>query len=249
MTRGKILFIDTDGNLYCSTEFNGDMYPSGRGGEVIERFEEGYFTDFARYFRFVENFNRRNYGYKDNLFEPFDHEDHMISIKTNWTDYLYVINESAEEWSIVDKHDHSFGLSPHTLAIVNFQEVEKMIPCASAKVSDGQDCILSAEEFTAIIDQLRESSDLADKVNALFRNSQRNIEADSGNGTVLQISHESIVVKLLKKLLHDRDNWIEYYIYELAYGRKYEPGMIREKDGKFIDISSALKLYSYLTSN
>ena len=32
MTRGKILFIKDNGEISCTTEFNGDMYPSGNGG-------------------------------------------------------------------------------------------------------------------------------------------------------------------------------------------------------------------------
>ena len=29
MTRGKIIYIDKDGKVYSSVEFNGDMYPDG----------------------------------------------------------------------------------------------------------------------------------------------------------------------------------------------------------------------------
>lgn len=39
---------------------------------------------------------------------------------------------------------------------------------------------------------------------------------------------------------------IDYFIYELDYGRKYEPGMITDENGHDIDFSSAEKLYDYL---
>ena len=29
MTRGKIIYIDRDGKIFSSVEFNGDMYPDG----------------------------------------------------------------------------------------------------------------------------------------------------------------------------------------------------------------------------
>ena len=46
----------------------------------------------------------------------------------------------------------------------------------------------------------------------------------------MQISHESTVVFLLRKLLNDAFEDIEYFIYELDYGRKYEPGMITDEN-------------------
>ena len=81
MTRGKILFIKDNGEVSCTTEFNGDMYPSGNGGEVLERFEEGYFSDFIKFKRFVENFNRRNYGYEEELLQNLHPSNYIINFK------------------------------------------------------------------------------------------------------------------------------------------------------------------------
>lgn len=49
--------------------------------------------------------------------------------------------------------------------------------------------------------QLRDSSDLVNKVDELFQASRDNVECDFCNGAALQISHESTVVLLLRKLL------------------------------------------------
>ena len=104
--------------------------------------------------------------------------------------------------------------------------------------------------FCETIKRLRESSDLQDKVNALFRASRDNIELDFMNAAALQISHESTVVKLLEILMNDSDDGygsnISYFIYELDYGRKYEPGMITDENDREIDLSTAEKLYDYL---
>ena len=106
---------------------------------------------------------------------------------------------------------------------------------------------ISKEEFVKILYRLRDASDLVDKVNKLFRDSRDNVECDFCNGAALQISHESTVVFLLRMLLKDAVENIDYFIYELDYGRKYEPGMITDEDGKNIDFSTAEKLYDYLT--
>lgn len=52
---------------------------------------------------------------------------------------------------------------------------------------------------------------------------------DFCNGASLQISHENVVVVLLRKLMQDAFENIDYFIYELDYGRKYKPGMLVER--------------------
>lgn len=39
---------------------------------------------------------------------------------------------------------------------------------------------------------------------------------------------------------------IEYFMNELNFGKKYKPGMVKDKDGNHIDFSTAIKLYEYL---
>lgn len=42
-----------------------------------------------------------------------------------------------------------------------------------------------------------------------------------------------------------KDSWIEYYIYELNYGKDYRPGCATDKDGN-IDLSDAGALWEFL---
>lgn len=248
MTRGKVLYIDNNGKLYSSTEFNGDMYPEGNGNEVIESFIAGFFEDYSHFIRFVELFNKHHFGYESELLEELSCDKHIISIKDNLTDYLYIINMSEKEWIIIDKHGNPSYLTANTMAIVYYKEVERLIHRCIEETFIFNSNELECEEFVSIIDRLREASDLVDKVDELFRISRENIENDFCNAAGLQISHESVVVKLLKKLMHDKHEWIDYFIYELDYGRNYEPGMIKEADGTNIDLSSAEALYGYLKS-
>lgn len=105
--------------------------------------------------------------------------------------------------------------------------------------------LLTKEEFVDIIDRLRDSAELVDKVEELFRNSRENIECDFCNGAGLQISHEGVVVKLLEKLMKDDAENISYYIYELDYGKDYHPGCVKDGE-KEIDFGAPEKLYEYL---
>lgn len=86
-------------------------------------------------------------------------------------------------------------------------------------------------------------------MNKIFHNSRENIEHDFCNAAALQISHENTVVFLLKKMLHDKYGYIEYFIYELDYGRKYEVGMIADENGQDIDIHTPDLLYDFISNN
>ena len=246
MTRGKIIYIDKDCRAYSTVEFNGDMYPDGNADEVLEKFDAGFFDTYSRYENFVERFNKRHYGYPEELIEPLICADErVINVTKNWTDYLYIINNSASEWAIKDKNGTS-SLDKRTLAIVYFQQVEKFHHRIIHKSVGKIDYELSKDEFEDIIDRLKESSDLVSKVDNLFRDSRDNVECDFCNGASLQISHESIVVLLLKKMMQDSCEDIDYFIYELDYGRKYEPGMIKDENDQDIDFGTTGKLYDYL---
>lgn len=104
---------------------------------------------------------------------------------------------------------------------------------------------LTKTEFADIIHRLKESSELVDKVNELFRNSRENIECDFCNAASLQISHEGIVVNLLQKLMRDQSENISYFIYELDYGKDYRDGDVMDEN-RVINLSTPEKLYDYL---
>ena len=246
MTRGKIIYIDKDCKIYSSVEFNGDMYPDGNADEVLEKFEAGFFTTYSRFENFVERFNKRHYGYPEELIETlFCAEERVISVTENWTDYLYIINNSEREWVIKDKNGTTF-LSKRSFAIVHFQQIEKINHLIIHKAVSEKNHNLSKGEFEDIIDRLKESSDLVAKVDELFRSSRDNLECDYCNCASLQISHESVVVMLLKKMMQDSYDYIDYFIYELDYGRKFDPCKIKDENDHDIDFSSAGKLYDYL---
>lgn len=106
----------------------------------------------------------------------------------------------------------------------------------------------SKKDFVSCMEKLKDTSDLTDKVNHLFRESRERIEGDFLDGNALSISHESLVVKLLETIMEDFGEWIGYYIYELDYGRKYVPGCITDADGTDIELDTAEKLYDFLVS-
>ena len=248
MTRGRILYIYNDFQVCATCEFNGDMHPQRYGEDVLERFKNGLFQNYGGYERFVENFNRKYFRYDDELIKEFiGYTERTYDITDNGTDYLYIINESSDEWRIKTKVTEE-NLPAHSLGIIHYQLIDKIVarePEANLKSKS----ILSEQEFVDIIDRLREAADLQAEVDKLFRNSRENIENDFCNAAALQISHESSVVFLLKRIMYDQYEYIDYFIYELDYGRKYEAGMITDESGQDIDIHTSKLLYEFISDN
>jgi hypothetical protein len=56
------------------------------------------------------------------------------------------------------------------------------------------------------------------------------------------------LIKYLQKAMNDEhaESWIEYFLWELDFGKKYRPGSVIRKDKTHIDLSNTGKLYDYL---
>lgn len=248
MTRGKIVFIDKDRRIYSTVEFNGDLYPGrniGYGREIVTHFQYGGFKDIYAFERFVVRFDNKHFQcVKKDGIEVLKLTKYCrakgLNFENSLTDYAYIINESDLDIEIHGK-DGKVIVPIETMAIFH---LNIMLDIVLRRINI-EEVPLDKSEFVRIIDRLRESSELVDKVNELFRNSRDNVDCDFCNGAGLQISHESLVVNLLEKLMRDQYENISYYIYELKYGKQYKPGMITGPEGN-IDLSSPEALYDYL---
>lgn len=105
--------------------------------------------------------------------------------------------------------------------------------------------MINKEKFIKIIESLKETDDLVTNVNQQLKGSRESKISNGMNAASLMICHEDIVVDLLQDIFNDKDI-INYWLYELNYGRKYKKGCITKPNGKIIDISNSGKLYDYL---
>ena len=182
MTRGKIILIQSDMEVYITCEFNEDMHPNMHGEDVLEWFKNGLLQNYMGYERFVEKFNRKYFGYDEELIKELSRFDkRTVDITQNWTDYLYIINESSDEWCIKTKENEE-KLPAHSLAIVHYQMICNVV-VRKNEVNLKKTSILSEQEFVDIINRLREASDLQGQVDKLFRQLYDFI---SGNGVMCQ---------------------------------------------------------------
>lgn len=56
------------------------------------------------------------------------------------------------------------------------------------------------------------------------------------------------VLAFVKEVMGDKDEWVEYFIYELKWGRKYEEGCVTEND-ESTSLKSLSDLYKLLEKN
>ena len=54
------------------------------------------------------------------------------------------------------------------------------------------------------------------------------------------------LIKILEIEMNDENKWIDYFCYELDFGKEYKEGSVTEKDDSIIDLSTASKLYDFL---
>ena len=62
----------------------------------------------------------------------------------------------------------------------------------------------------------------------------------------LFMSNEASLLLTLKTMFDDKEDWIEYYCFELNYGKTYTKGDIIDADGNDIVLSTPEQLYDFL---
>lgn len=94
-----------------------------------------------------------------------------------------------------------------------------------------------------------------DIITALDEQTQQDLKCANAIQTVFEDANCALynnsflynsIVKFLVETMNDKYEWIEYFIHELDYGRKYTDGTIKEQDGSIIRMSTADELYDFL---
>lgn len=100
------------------------------------------------------------------------------------------------------------------------------------------DNILSKEKFIATINGLKEYD--------VFDNELNDLILKYGEGYVILPDTNFLLVTTLEKMYEDDSGWISYFCWDLEFGGKYEPGMIKESNGNEIKLQTPEDLYNLL---
>lgn len=101
--------------------------------------------------------------------------------------------------------------------------------------------MLSKEKFIKAIDDVESVCRYQEGLNNYFR--KNNVD-----GYIFQPDCTSTVINLLHTIAgtKDKDEWIDYFCFELDFGKKWKEGMITEKDGTDIILKTSEDLYDLL---
>jgi hypothetical protein len=103
--------------------------------------------------------------------------------------------------------------------------------------------MISKEQFVGYIEELVELNTIAERANKEFR------KLDPDFNFISFGRYGSLILKILKDAFNDtRDAWIEYWIYDLKFGKEYKEGSVTI-DGKDITLKTADNLYDMLIDN
>ena len=100
--------------------------------------------------------------------------------------------------------------------------------------------MLSRKEFNKIMQEIIDITEKQDKVNNILRNVSDFLSIDM----TLQVP---LVVQLLEKIMNDEGEDIQYWMYELEFGKEYKDGMVLDKDNNIIKMGTIDDLYDLLT--
>ncbi len=103
---------------------------------------------------------------------------------------------------------------------------------------------MDKELFVETMNKLQELSEEQEKFNDILRI----VDPEFGGG---YIHNKTIflIEELLSKILNDKYDNISYYMWELDFGKEYEPGCITEEDGTPIPLANASDLYDLIMSS
>lgn len=103
--------------------------------------------------------------------------------------------------------------------------------------------MITKELFIEVMEDAKKCDDYQNWLNKQLRK-------NGADGCIFQPNCIDSVLKLLHFYFEsaDADDTITYFCFELDYGRKWESGMVTEKDGTDIDLSTSEALYDYLIS-
>jgi len=102
--------------------------------------------------------------------------------------------------------------------------------------------MISKEVFVEVINEIAVVDKYHENLNSFFK-------SNDVDGYIFQPDCSPAILKLLRIIFNDEDDWIDYFCNELEYGKKWKAGMIQDNDGQDIDLSTSEKLYDFLTSS
>lgn len=110
---------------------------------------------------------------------------------------------------------------------------------------------ISREEYCEAVHGLEKETRRIDRFNEGMRNVFS--DGDWDPPMLTEIDSFSALILLLSRLTEDRressvdESWLEYFIFELDYGKKWSKGSVVDENGEDIPFSTPEEVYDFLS--
>jgi hypothetical protein len=146
MTRGKLVYIDEEGNVFVSNEFNGDMYykegsPGESYAEALAQLPSH--LGIAAMSDWLYDVQEHLHGYEKDEVRFIHKADDKVDLTSsyyvnNWfSDYLYIRND-AKYFTITNSDGAPIDLPEHTISIFCFGCLEKQINISNQPTTEDE---------------------------------------------------------------------------------------------------------------
>ena len=109
-------------------------------------------------------------------------------------------------------------------------------------ITKNENGIMSKESFCKVMDDYKSMFNFTDEMNELFDKYRM-------DGNIYPPMCTETVIDLLEYIFNDEGEWIQYWTFELDFGKRYEDGWVKRKDGTTIPLKTAEDLYDLLVKN
>ena len=100
------------------------------------------------------------------------------------------------------------------------------------KITKNKDGIMSKETFCEVMRNYKTMFEFTDEMNDLFNKYKM-------DGEIYPQMCTEIVIDLLEYIFNDVGEWIQYWTFELGFGKEYEDGYVKDSDGGIIPLKTA----------
>ena len=108
---------------------------------------------------------------------------------------------------------------------------------------------LTKEQFVEYVDCIKKTCDKDDMLSeAIEKACNDDCRVFGLYGTECSVMVDLLSLAMGLEVGTYSGNMLEYFIYDLNFGKEYKEGCVAEKDGTPIDISTVEKLYDYMAS-
>lgn len=103
--------------------------------------------------------------------------------------------------------------------------------------------MITFEQFSDCIETIQNEMEREDKINDVLS------DEFALERTMLYNPLLAEYIKLLRSVFDDENDWIDYYVYDLDFGKDYHDGDVQDENGQNIPLLTVEDLYNLLIEN